>query len=56
MRSIADRGAIAMNSRFVRIGLLLILVAGIAVVGVWFGGFILLLCVFSTSFTGFDGH
>ena len=31
MRSIADRGAIAMNSRFVRIGLLLILVAGIAV-------------------------
>jgi len=31
MRSIADRGAMAMNSRFVRIGLLLMLVAGIAV-------------------------
>ena len=31
MRSIADRGAIAMNSRFIRIGLLLMLVAGIAV-------------------------
>lgn len=35
MRSIADRGAIAMNSRFVRIGLLLILVAGIAVAVVY---------------------
>ena len=31
MRSIADRGAMAMNSRFIRIGLLLMLVAGIAV-------------------------
>ena len=35
MRSIADRGAIAMNSRFVRIGLLLILVAGIAMAVVY---------------------
>jgi len=31
MRSIADRGAMAMNSRFIRIGLLLMLVAAIAV-------------------------
>ncbi len=31
MRSIADRGAMAMNNRFIRIGLLLMLVAGIAV-------------------------
>jgi len=31
MRSIADRGAMAMNSRFIRIGLLLMLVAGITV-------------------------
>lgn len=35
MRSIADRGAMAMNSRFIRIGLLLMLVAGIAVAVVY---------------------